>query len=113
MPISKKNMKLYPGGSIHSKEWRLIRARLLQESGNRCEGTDRHPGCGRENRTTIPGKTSLVVLTVAHLDHDPRNNDRLNLRVLCQRCHLAYDKEHHMRNAMSTREKKECPQVNA
>ena len=105
MPISKKNMKLYPGGSIHSKEWRLIRARLLQESGNRCEGTDRYPGCGRENRTTIPGKTSLVVLTVAHLDHDPRNNDRLNLRVLCQRCHNTHDAIHRKKNRLRTLER--------
>lgn len=32
-----------------------------------------------------------VVLTVAHLDHQPENCDRENLRALCQRCHNAYD----------------------
>lgn len=32
-----------------------------------------------------------VVLTVAHLDHDPTNCARENLRALCQRCHNAYD----------------------
>lgn len=32
-----------------------------------------------------------VVLTVAHLDHNPANCDRSNLRALCQACHNAYD----------------------
>jgi len=30
----------------------------------------------------------LVVLTVAHLDHNEANNDHTNLAALCQRCHL-------------------------
>lgn len=38
-----------------------------------------------------------VILTVAHLDHQPENCDRDNLRAMCQRCHLAYDAEEHMR----------------
>ena len=32
-----------------------------------------------------------VILTVAHVDHDERNNDLANLRALCQRCHLVLD----------------------
>jgi hypothetical protein len=32
-----------------------------------------------------------VVLTVAHLDHQPENCARENLRALCQACHNAYD----------------------
>lgn len=32
-----------------------------------------------------------VVLTVAHLDHQPENCDPANLRAWCQRCHNAYD----------------------
>jgi hypothetical protein len=36
-----------------------------------------------------------VVLTTAHLDHDPTNNADENLRALCGRCHLAYDLGHH------------------
>ena len=39
-------------------------------------------------------KDIKVVLTVAHLDHTPENNDRDNLRALCQACHLAYDAPH-------------------
>jgi hypothetical protein len=47
-----------------------------------------------------------VVLTVAHLDHDTRNNDLLNLRAMYQRCHLRYDVEHHRRNAAQTRRRR-------
>jgi len=32
-----------------------------------------------------------VILTVAHLDHQPENCARENLRALCQRCHNRYD----------------------
>lgn len=32
-----------------------------------------------------------IVLTVAHLDHQPENCDRANLKALCQRCHNLYD----------------------
>lgn len=32
-----------------------------------------------------------VVLTVAHLDHQPENCDPSNLRAWCQRCHNRYD----------------------
>ncbi len=33
-----------------------------------------------------------VVLTTAHLDHDPRNDAETNLRALCAPCHLYYDR---------------------
>lgn len=50
-------------------------------------------------------KTIRIVLTVAHLDHDTQNNRFSNLAALCQRCHLAYDQEHHRVNAARTRAK--------
>jgi 5-methylcytosine-specific restriction endonuclease McrA len=40
-------------------------------------------------------KTVRVVLTVAHLNHNPADNRTENLAALCQWCHLNYDKEHH------------------
>lgn len=36
-------------------------------------------------------KLVLVVLTVAHLDHQPENCADDNLAALCQRCHNRYD----------------------
>lgn len=37
------------------------------------------------------GAAVRVVLTVAHLDHQPENCDPENLRAWCQRCHNTYD----------------------
>lgn len=34
----------------------------------------------------------VIVLTIAHLDHDVKNNEMDNLKALCQRCHLNYDR---------------------
>lgn len=57
---------------------------------------DRHD----EDRPTI------VVLTIAHLDHQPENCTPENLRALCQRHHLAHDHAHHRANAQATRRAK-------
>lgn len=66
---------------------------------NRCE----NPICRARNRKPHPVTGSAVVLTVAHLDHDPSHNDGMedgspfkpveesNLRAWCQRCHNRYD----------------------
>ncbi len=48
-----------------------------------------------------------IILTVAHLDHDTTNNDRANLKALCQKCHLNYDLKQHISNAALTRRKKQ------
>lgn len=40
-------------------------------------------------------KGTIIVLTIAHLDHDINNNDYGNLKALCQRCHLHHDKGQH------------------
>lgn len=37
------------------------------------------------------GNPVRVILTVAHLDHQPENCDPSNLRAWCQRCHNLYD----------------------
>lgn len=50
-----------------------------------------------------PLKIIEIVLTIAHLDHDPRNCAPENLRAWCQRCHLAYDQPHHKVTAYMTR----------
>lgn len=48
-------------------------------------------------------KPIVIVLTIAHLDHQPENCDPANLRAMCQRHHLAHDLEHHQANAHATR----------
>ncbi len=48
-------------------------------------------------------KVSMIVLTIAHLDHVPENCDPGNLAAMCQRCHLRYDAGHHRKTAYKTR----------
>jgi hypothetical protein len=40
------------------------------------------------------GHYIVIVLTVAHLDHNPENCDPANLKAMCQRCHNRYDRAH-------------------
>jgi hypothetical protein len=49
------------------------------------------------------GKT--VVLTVAHLTHEPECRDEEKVRAMCQACHLHYDRDHHAKTAYQTRKK--------
>ena len=46
---------------------------------------------------------TIIVLTVAHLDHQPENCHPDNLAAMCQRHHLAYDAQLHKQTAYATR----------
>ncbi len=94
MPIAPENMTKYPGGSIRSPEWRRIRSEIQRRASDRREGSPLYPDCRAPDGAPHPETGGPVVLTVAHLDHDPANNDRANLRLLCQRCHNAHDAPH-------------------
>lgn len=127
MPIKPENKARYP------KDWKAIRARILERAGNCCEW------CHVPNKARIArgqgddeglymtetadiycadtghhhGQTHMsnfdwarwinIVLTIAHLDHTPENCADENLRALCQRCHLKHDREHHAATAKATR----------
>lgn len=106
MPISKERMSRYPGGSIKSQEWRSLRAAILNRSGFRCEGTPQFPDCRALQKEPHPDTGSIVVLTIAHMDHDETHADPERCRALCQRCHLTWDAKHHAANARRTRERK-------
>jgi len=43
-------------------------------------------------------KPVKVILTIAHLDQDPTNNKRSNLKALCQLCHNRLDAPHRAKN---------------
>jgi hypothetical protein len=99
MPIKPENAGRYP------KEWKQIRERILVRARNQCEGSPAYPGCRAKNGDAHPVTMSIVVLTIAHLDHVPEHCDDDNLRAWCQRCHLTYDAKHHAQNAYATRRK--------
>lgn len=104
MPIKKENKKLYP------KNWKQIREQILQRAGNKCEfcGVKNHligyrdangkfiesTGMQQEADKLDGEKVFKIVLTIAHLNHNPQDNSPDNLRALCQKCHNNYDKEH-------------------
>ena len=83
MPIKPENKARYP------KDWKDIRARILQRANNRCEF------CGVENHTyrlnPKTGKNVYIVLTIAHMNEVIEDCSDENLKALCQRCHNKYD----------------------
>ena len=101
MPIRPEMQRRYPGGGTHSKEWQAIRQQVLARSKGRCEWREEliddcvdSIRCEALQGQPHPITGATVVLTVAHLDHDPANNDMANLRHLCQRCHNRHDAPH-------------------
>jgi hypothetical protein len=48
-----------------------------------------------------------ISLSVCHLDGDSRNNRFHNLRTGCNRCHLKYDRNRHVRSRMYGRDHRE------
>lgn len=98
MPIRPENKARYP------KDWKAISLRIRERSGQRCEcegecGLHRTtPGprrCTERNGEPAKWAKGKVILTVAHLDHQPEHCADDNLKAMCQRCHLRYDAKHH------------------
>jgi hypothetical protein len=91
MPIRPENKERYP------KDWAKISMRIrFDRAKNICEcigecGDDHGGRCLAINREPHPITGSMVVLTVAHLDHIPENCADENLKAMCQRCHNRYD----------------------
>jgi len=127
MPIRPEQRALYP------KDWRAISKRIRERDGQHCkwckapngktiargvgsdagtymlengdvhrDDTGRRLGCARGSEYEA-GSYPRIVLTVAHLDHDPTHNYESNLAALCQKCHLAHDRDQHTANARATR----------
>ena len=99
MPIRPENRALYP------REWREISERIrFGRAGGRCEW--RYPNgtrCRARHGRRHPVTGAVVVLTVAHLDHDPRNCEESNLRAWCQLHHNRYDAGHRRRGGSRCR----------
>jgi 5-methylcytosine-specific restriction endonuclease McrA len=48
-----------------------------------------------------------IVLTIAHLDHNPANNDPANLAALCQMCHNRWDAKFRAENRKQNKQRKQ------
>ena len=116
MPIRPENKQLYPPNA----EWAALRERILAQQGNRCEFCNVPNGMKIARAVRDPKSwieyldgdewleernVLTVVLTVAHLNHDPADNRDCNLAALCQRCHNRLDAP--MRSAGRMRRKEE------
>jgi len=98
-PIRPEMKQHYPA------DWPVISRRIrVDRAQGRCECEGE---CGRPGHPAASGRCVAVhgqpavisgkpiILTTAHLNHDPSDCRDENLRAMCQACHLAYDAEHH------------------
>jgi len=108
MPIRPEEKPRYP------PDWRQISLRIKQRAEWQCgclgECGRTHTGrCVAIHLGPAPASGKRVVLTTAHLDHTPENCADDNLRAMCQACHLAYDRDHHMGTRQATLANKRRP----
>lgn len=106
--------------SVYPINWKQIRERILERDQDECKFCYVPNGMiitrddkgnwweaffqdGEHFAFTGHSKPIRIVLTIAHLDHDPSNNADDNLAALCQRCHLRHDIKQHVSNAAVTR----------
>ncbi|RJX21821.1 MAG: hypothetical protein C4570_02105 [Ammonifex sp.] len=104
---------------LYPENWLEIRELILERAKGRCEfcGVDNHwiiyrdrrgkvcsvPRSQRHlkycyDRDGVRHKNVKIVLTVAHLNHNPADNRPENLAALCQRCHNRHDVSTRVRN---------------
>lgn len=101
MPI--KDKSVYPGN------WPLIRLEMLRRAKYQCEcdglcGIPHGGRCSERHGKQAQQFNGRVILTTAHLNQNPKDNRRQNLRSLCQRCHLKLDEPYRNFNAVLTRD---------
>lgn len=120
MPVPKKYRQYF-----RSIRWKAIRKSILNRAGDYCEvcGVANHLTIRRWSRNKavyIKDNTEFpkymgtgrylspikVVLTIAHLDHNPDNEGWNNLRALCQLCHNRHDAKHRAKSRERTRRMK-------
>lgn len=90
----------------YPKNWREISLGIRERAEWRCESVPGQPRCRARHGKPHPITRATVVLTVAHLNHQPEDCRDANLRALCQRCHNRYDAKHRQKNAAGTRRAK-------
>lgn len=100
--------------SRYPKNWAEIsRAIRFERAGGQCECTGEcglhHGRCEARQGEPHPVTGTRVVLTTAHLGagtgdkHDKMDVRPENLKAMCQRCHLFFDLDDHIRHAAQTR----------
>jgi hypothetical protein len=102
-----KNWKAFSRAIKDQVNW------ICQQCGQQCR-KEREPISNFANRVAIPSSEAWqevmnypqrFCLNVGHLDQNPRNNQRENLLVFCQPCHLNYDRPFIPQNTYARRER--------
>lgn len=105
--------------SKYPPEWHAISRDIrTNRAENRCEcsgecGLHHDRRCEEVNGEPAKWARGKVILTVAHLNHDPMDCRPENLKAMCQRCHLRYDVEHHKASARKRRHRLQVPLLSA
>jgi hypothetical protein len=99
MPILKENKRKYP------KDWPAISDRIrFGRAESRCEfETLDGERCTARHGHRHPFTGVIVVLTVAHLNHDEADCRDENLKAACQLHHNRYDLAHRLRSRQRRR----------
>jgi hypothetical protein len=102
MPIKPEHRHFYAGA-----KWKQLRARVLRRAKNCCEQCGVLNGQAYFRFVRGVWREARVVLTIAHLNHNPADNSMSNVQALCQCCHLRHDLRFHVKNARASREQKQ------
>lgn len=107
---------------LYSKDWNdVIRPEILKRDNYKCQNCGlKHKSVGyystdkkfiecdefmQKWAKANKYKVQTVSLQIAHLDHNPSNNEPDNLKSLCPRCHLINDKAYNRVKRMMYRGK--------
>lgn len=103
--------------SRYSPDWPTISRQVKDSAGWRCTQCDRPCKLPGESWAELGARAIALgwglelhqlrrfVLTVAHLDQNPRNDDTSNLAALCAPCHLHHDRPYVQHNRRRKRER--------
>lgn len=81
---------------LYPKNWEELSLKIRRRSEGRCEcegfcGLHTGRRCVEQNGNLARWAKGRVVLTVAHLTHNPQDSREEYLKAMCNRCHLRYD----------------------
>lgn len=81
---------------LYPANWEAISTEVRARSGGRCEcagecGLHRKRRCTEQHGQNGRWMRGRVILTVHHLNFKKHDSRRVNLKAMCQRCHLRCD----------------------
>ena len=85
------------------EDWEAFRSRLYKMRGEAWYLDTYDEIFDEEGNKTVQDRLRRFVLTTAHLDQNPGNNSRDNLKALCPTCHNRHDAKARAINRSHTR----------